>query len=225
MGILTDDMKRLVDGQQLAFHATVCPDGSPNLSPKGSTRVWDDDHLFFADICSPQTTANVRAGSLIEVNVVDPFVRKGYRFKGRAVIHEPGSIGFAEGIERMRAAGSKLAGRVQAIVVIEVRHAAPLVSPAYDDGAATEADILDAHRTRFARLHEHRVPQLAASAHRFPVRRHLRRQIPLAVPSTLARESRSRRCPRQPSPANPAPAAGWDVLPRHAPESFGALIA
>jgi uncharacterized protein len=56
MGILTDDMKRLVDEQKLAFHATVCPDGSPNLSPKGSTRVWDDDHLFFADICSPQTT-------------------------------------------------------------------------------------------------------------------------------------------------------------------------
>ena len=158
MGILTDDMKRVVDEQQLGFVATVCPDGSPNLSPKGSTRVWDDDHLFFADICSPQTTANVRAGSLIEVNVVDPFVRKGYRFKGRAVIHEPGSIGFAEGIERMRAAGSKLASRVQAIVVIEVRHAAQLVSPAYDDGTATEADILEAHRARFARLHQHRVP-------------------------------------------------------------------
>jgi hypothetical protein len=60
MGILTDDMKRLVDEQQLGFCATVCPDGSPNLSPKGSTRVWDDDHLFFADVCSPQTIANLR---------------------------------------------------------------------------------------------------------------------------------------------------------------------
>ena len=156
MGILTNDMKRLVEEQQLGFFATVCADGSPNLSPKGSTRVWDDDHLFFADICSPQTTANVRAGSLIEVNVVDPFVRKGYRFKGRAVIHEPGSIAFAEGIERMRAAGSKLTGRVEAIVVIEVQHAAPLVSPAYDDGTTTEADIFQAHRARFARLHERR---------------------------------------------------------------------
>ena len=35
MAILTDDMKRLVDEQKLAFHATVCPDGSPNLSPQG----------------------------------------------------------------------------------------------------------------------------------------------------------------------------------------------
>jgi hypothetical protein len=61
-----------------------------------------------------------------------------------------------EGIERLRAAGSKLTGRAEAIVVIEVRHAAPLVSPAYDDGTATEADILEVHRARFARLHEHR---------------------------------------------------------------------
>jgi predicted pyridoxine 5'-phosphate oxidase superfamily flavin-nucleotide-binding protein len=156
MGILTEDMKRLVNEQQLGFHATVCPDGSPNLSPKGSTRVWDDDHLFFADICSPQTIANLRAGSLIEVNVVDPFVRKGYRFTGRAVIHEPGSTGFAEGIERMRADGSKLTGRVKTVVVIEVRHAEPLISPAYDDGTMTEADILETHRARFAALHERR---------------------------------------------------------------------
>ena len=156
MGILTDDMKRLVNEQQLGFYATVCPDGSPNLSPKGSTRVWDDDHLFFADICSPQTIANLRAGSLIEVNVVDPFVRKGYRFKGRAVICEPGSTEFAEGVERMRADGSKLTGRVKAIVVIEVRDAAPLVSPAYDDGATTEAEMLESQWARFTRLRDRR---------------------------------------------------------------------
>jgi hypothetical protein len=51
MGILTNDMKRVVSEQKLGFCATVCHDGSPNLSPKGSTGVWDDDHLFFADIC------------------------------------------------------------------------------------------------------------------------------------------------------------------------------
>ncbi|MGH3256062.1 MAG: pyridoxamine 5'-phosphate oxidase family protein [Streptosporangiaceae bacterium] len=156
MGILTDDMKRVVSEQNLGFCATVCPDGSPNLSPKGSTGVWDDDHLFFGDICSPQTIANLRAGSLIAVNVVDPLVRKGYRFKGRAVICEPGSIEFTEGLERMRAGGSKLTGRVKAIVVIEVQRAEPLISPVYDDGTTTEADVLETHRARFARLHEHR---------------------------------------------------------------------
>ena len=48
MGILTEDMKRVVRQQRLGFIATVCPDGSPNLSPKGTATVWDDDHLVFS---------------------------------------------------------------------------------------------------------------------------------------------------------------------------------
>jgi hypothetical protein len=154
MAILTEDMKRVVRDQRLGFHATVCEDGSPNLSPKGTTLVWDDDHLFFAEICSPQTVANIRRGSLVEVNVVDPFVRKGYRFKGPAVIYEPGTDGFSDGLERLREEGSTLIDKVKAIVVIEVRQVRPLVSPAYDDGITTEADMLRIFQARFARLHE-----------------------------------------------------------------------
>src|SRR5262249_38694742 len=133
MGILTEDMQRLVGDQELGFHATVCEDGTPNLSPKGTTRVWDDGHLFFAHVCSPQTVANIRRGSLVEVNVVDQFVRKGYRFKGPAVIHEPGTEGYAEGIARLRQTGATASEKVKAIVVIEVTEAHPLISPVYDD--------------------------------------------------------------------------------------------
>ena len=61
--------------------------------------------------------------------MVDPFVRKGYRFKGAAVIHEPGTDGFVEGIERLRQQGSKLVDRVKAVVVVEVQQVQPLVSP------------------------------------------------------------------------------------------------
>jgi hypothetical protein len=39
MGILTDDMKRIVREQRLGYIATVCPDGTPNLLPKGTTAV------------------------------------------------------------------------------------------------------------------------------------------------------------------------------------------
>jgi hypothetical protein len=155
MAILTEDMKRVVREQGLGFHATVCEDGSPNLSPKGTTRVWDDDHLFFADISSPRTVANIRRGSLVEVNVVDPFVRKGYRFKGPAVVHEPGTDGFSDGLLRMREEGvTTLLERVKAIVVIEVQQARPLVSPAYDDGTTTETDMFRTFEARFDRLHE-----------------------------------------------------------------------
>jgi uncharacterized protein len=83
MGILTADMKRVVGEQRLGFVATVCPDGTPNLSPKGTTAVWDDDHLVFANIRSPGTLANLRQNPNVEVNVVDPFVSKRLSLQGR----------------------------------------------------------------------------------------------------------------------------------------------
>src|SRR3954465_5928781 len=91
MGILTDDMKRVVLEQKLGFAATVSADGTPNLSPKGTTTVWDDDHLVFADIYSPGTVANLQHNPAIEINVVDPDVRKGYRFKGTAIVLTEGA--------------------------------------------------------------------------------------------------------------------------------------
>src|SRR6476661_8464915 len=66
--LLTDEMKRVVEKQRLGFVATVCADGTPNLSPKGTLRVLDDDHLMFADIRSPGTVANLRTNPSIEVN-------------------------------------------------------------------------------------------------------------------------------------------------------------
>src|SRR5437899_10754557 len=79
-------MKRLVTEQRLGFVATVCPDGTTNLSPKGTTAIWDDDHIVFADIRSPATVSNLRRNPSTEINVVDPMVRKGYRFKGVASV-------------------------------------------------------------------------------------------------------------------------------------------
>lgn len=154
VAILTDDMKRVVREQRLGFHATVCEDGTPNLSPKGTTAVWDDDHLFFAHIHSDQTVANIRRGSQVDINVVDPWARKGYRFKGSAIVHDCGSKGFIEGITRLRRDGfTTPENRIKAIVVVEVRKAEPLISPAYDDGSRTEQEIVAAWREHFARLH------------------------------------------------------------------------
>jgi uncharacterized protein len=150
MGALSEDMKRVVEEQRLGFYATVNEDGSPNLSPKGSTFVLDDDHLFFADYRSPQTVANVRRGSLVELNLVDPLVRKGYRFKGAAAVHEPGSDTYERCVEMLRAAGSTLADRARSIVVVEVREARAVVSPVYDDGTVSEEEMIRIYRERFA---------------------------------------------------------------------------
>jgi predicted pyridoxine 5'-phosphate oxidase superfamily flavin-nucleotide-binding protein len=182
MAILTDDMKRLVREQRLGFYATVCEDGSPNLSPKGTTYVLDDDHLFFADVRSPQTVENIRRGSLVEVNVVDPLVRKGYRFKGPAAIHEPGSSRYAEGVERLRETGSSLADRVRAIVVVEVREARPVVSPAYDDGTLSEAEVVEIFRERLGRLHGEVTPAAPPAPGPAPVAAPPVRSAPLPAP-------------------------------------------
>ena len=44
MSVLTDDMKRVVRQQRLAFVATVCPDNTPNVSPKGCIAVRRNNH-------------------------------------------------------------------------------------------------------------------------------------------------------------------------------------
>jgi predicted pyridoxine 5'-phosphate oxidase superfamily flavin-nucleotide-binding protein len=137
MGILTDDMKRVVNEQQLGFIATVCPDGTPNLSPKGTTAVWDNDHLIFADVCSPNTISNLRQNPAVEINVVDILLRKGYRFKGVATIVSEGPQ-FEKTREFYRKRGSSSVKRH--IVLVKIDRAAPLISPAYD-GGQSEADV------------------------------------------------------------------------------------
>jgi predicted pyridoxine 5'-phosphate oxidase superfamily flavin-nucleotide-binding protein len=137
---LTPDMQRVVLEQSLGFVATVTPDGRPNLSPKGTTTVWDDEHLAFADVASPGTVANLAVNPAVEVNVVDPIVRKGYRFKGTAVAYRDGPM-YEQGLAVLRERGlSAIRDRIRSIVVIEVTDAAPLLSPAYDLGA-TEAEL------------------------------------------------------------------------------------
>src|SRR4051795_10399626 len=89
MELLTHDMRRLVEAE-LGFVATVCPDGTPNLSPKGTIAVWDDDHVVFADIRSPGTVENLRANPSVEINVVDQLSRTGYRLKGTGEVHVAG---------------------------------------------------------------------------------------------------------------------------------------
>jgi predicted pyridoxine 5'-phosphate oxidase superfamily flavin-nucleotide-binding protein len=136
--LLTADMKRVVEEQRLGYVATVCPDGTPNLSPKGTTAVWDDEHLVFANIRSPGTIANLRLNPSVEVNVVDPFLRKGYRFKGVASVLESGAV-YDQAIAFYRNRGSRVSA-IREIVLVRVASSAPIDSPAYDLGL-TEDEV------------------------------------------------------------------------------------
>lgn len=136
---LTEDMRRVVSEQRLGFVATVCADGTPNLSPKGTTSVWDDHHLVFADLHSPQTIRNLRDNPWAEVNVVDPVSRRGYRFKGRCRILTGAELQRAiEFFESGPRPVSDARGRIQNVVLIQIETAAPLTSPAYETGQTEE---------------------------------------------------------------------------------------
>ena len=162
MGILNDDMKRVVRQQRMGFIATVCPDGTPNLSPKGTTAVWDDDHLVFADLASPATMANLRHNPALELNVVDVYARKGYRFKGIVSIVEKGEELFAE-IRDAFETGSRGVQQVQlparAYVLLKVERALPVVSPAYVSGK-TERATREEWAVHWASVHESRMEEL-----------------------------------------------------------------
>jgi predicted pyridoxine 5'-phosphate oxidase superfamily flavin-nucleotide-binding protein len=134
----TDDMRRVIAEQRLAYVATVCPDGTPNLSPKGTIATFDDEHLVFADIRSPGTIRNLEWNPGVEINVVDPFCRKGYRFKGKAQIVRDGQL--YQNIQTFYelkwvdvGKGSKEL-TIRCFVLVHVLAALTLVSPSYDEG-------------------------------------------------------------------------------------------
>ena len=137
-------MKRVVREQRLGYVATVCPDGTPNLSPKATMKIWDDDHLVFADICSPGTISNLRENPAIEINMIDVFARKGYRFKGATRIVDPGPEfdRVMEEFDLQRGLGVQLgvSSSIRSFVMVKVDRALPVISPGYV-GDVTEVQM------------------------------------------------------------------------------------
>jgi predicted pyridoxine 5'-phosphate oxidase superfamily flavin-nucleotide-binding protein len=121
-----------------------------SVTSKGTTRVWDDDHLVFADIRSPDSVRNIEHNPAVEVNVVDPLVRKGYRFKGRGVVHRSDEV-FQRGCQMYRDMGLTL--EIQAVVLIRIECALPVTSLAYDRGD-TEDQVKERWRQYWRKLWE-----------------------------------------------------------------------
>ena len=137
MGLFTNEIKNIIEQQKLGYVATVSPDNTPNLSPKGTISVWDEEHLVFADIKSPKTMANLEKNSALEINVVDPITRKGYRFKGVGTILASGSE-YDKIISYYTNIGIK--SKIGRVVLIKVTSVNDVTSPLYDLGY-TEDEI------------------------------------------------------------------------------------
>ena len=138
MATMTPEMTRLVRELRLGYVATVSPDGAPNLSPKGSLTVLDDNTLVFADVDSPHTVRNLGSNPRVEVNVVDPFTRRGFRFRGTGTVLHSGT-NYWKVLELYRDEGADVR-RIRSVVMVEVEEASSLISPIYA-GGASEDDI------------------------------------------------------------------------------------
>lgn len=134
------DKRSIVDSAKLGFVATICADGSPNLSPKGTVRVYDDDHVVFLTQAFPNTVANLRRDPRLEINVVDFLKRRGYRFQGTAQFQAPGGQVFEWIHDWLIATQGPGYPAIEAILVT-VDRALPVDSPAYEFGHAKEADL------------------------------------------------------------------------------------
>jgi uncharacterized protein len=70
MAILTQEMKDMIATQQ-CFIGTVGKDGLPNVAPKRSTRVLNDETLIFSEGTGGATYKNLQDGSKVSIAVVN----------------------------------------------------------------------------------------------------------------------------------------------------------
>ena len=92
MGIITGDHRELIEEVGLCYVASAAADGTPNVSPKGSIAVLDDDHLVFAEIMSPHTRENLEENPRVAVFVCKPEKFQGFQFKGTAELSTEGAV-------------------------------------------------------------------------------------------------------------------------------------
>ena len=129
--MFTEKIRKFVSQQKLGFVATVSPDGTPNLSPKGTISVLDKNTLVFANIRSPQTIENLEKNPSIEINIVDLFSRRGYRFKGIAKIISDGEE-YNKILLFYKQNGIQTT--IKSIVIVNVKQILEVTSPLYDVG-------------------------------------------------------------------------------------------
>lgn len=132
MAQLTQEMKDLVAAQQ-CFVATVSADGQPNVAPKRSTMVLDDEHLVFSEVTGKQTWANVQNGSTVAIGVVDRDKMVGFRFVGRPELVKAGPL-FDKASEALKARG--IIAPVKAVVKVKVDAIYKLGNPGGGDRIA-----------------------------------------------------------------------------------------
>ena len=146
--MITSEIKNFLKVQKLGYVATVSSDGLPNISPKGTFIAWSSEVLAFADIRSPDTVKNLQNNPNVEINVIDPLLRKGYLFKGVAKLINSG-LQYDEILQYYRDNG--ITSPINAIILVDVSYVSDVTSPLYDMGIS-EDEIKSKWKNHFANL-------------------------------------------------------------------------
>lgn len=148
--MITEQMRAIAANHPVGIVGTVNDDGTPNVSPKGTMVVLDDDCIAFGEIASPGTLANLRARPAMEINFVDVLARRCFRAKGLAEASPRGSAEFDSLLPHFDRWGA-LAERIRHIVRLRVTRASVVATPAYALGL-TEEELKAQWKAHFAGL-------------------------------------------------------------------------
>lgn len=117
---IPERVKEFMEQDRLAYVATSGADGMPNVVPKGSLTLLDDEHLVFADLYAGKTRANLEKNPGIAVAIVNPAAYQGYQLKGRAELIDRGPV-YDEMVKKVEGGRLDLP-RARYAVVIKVEH-------------------------------------------------------------------------------------------------------
>lgn len=90
--MLTPEIKKIIS-EQLCLIATVNKQGKPNVAPKGTMRVLNNEELVYAEIFGGTTFQNILDNpEAIMVVAVDRETKKILRLQGKAEVIKEGEL-------------------------------------------------------------------------------------------------------------------------------------
>jgi uncharacterized protein len=136
-----------IERAALSFVASTNVDGSANIAPIASLAVHDGI-VGFVNIAASTTIANLRRDPRVSIAVVDFLRRRGFRLRGTAHLHGPGTDLFARGAERIWFAHGRQYP-VHDIVSVSLEAVSELISPAYRFGGMSAEELEAAFLLRY----------------------------------------------------------------------------
>lgn len=101
MATLTKEIKDLIETNRIAYVATVDQNNAPNVSPKSTFSILDDETFIFAEIMSTRTRQNLLKNSKIALYFYSQEKNMGCQIKGEAEMLNSGEL-YQEMLEALK---------------------------------------------------------------------------------------------------------------------------